>query len=167
MNETLLYKNISLILFLKEAYCLLLVWEIDGEAYTRRGDFFLPHIFFQGQGGANACTSLQALSSERSETLLIGCVSLARLPILCTLCKSDRMVITWSPSGYTPVGPACHDALSTPCFLITTWQLVKAHGVTRNEPKIDVICYITYDCFFSTHFKHISFCFCVSAFLSM
>ena len=31
-----------------------------------------------------------------------------------------------------------------PCLLITTWQLVKPHGVTRNEPKIYVNChYIT------------------------
>ena len=44
--------------------------------------------------------------------------------------------ITWSPSGYTPAWPACPDALPPPSLLITTWQLVKAHGVTRNEPKI-------------------------------
>ena len=53
------------------------------------------------------------------------------------------VLISWSSSGYTPVGPDCHDALSSPCLLITTWQLVKAHGVTRNEPKIHVMCYIT------------------------
>ena len=29
------------------------------------------------------------------------------------------------------------------CLLITTWHLVKAHGVTRTEPKIHIICYIT------------------------
>ena len=74
---------------------------------------------------------------------LIGCVSLARLLILCTLSKSDHVVITWSPSGYTPVEPDCHDALSSPCLLITTWQLVKARRVTRNELKIHVIYYIT------------------------
>ena len=53
--------------------------------------------------------------------------------------------ITWSPSGYTPVGPDCPDVLPFLCLLITTWQLVKAHGVTRNEPKIHVISYITFD----------------------
>ena len=37
----------------------------------------------------------------------------------------------------------CPGALPSPYLLITTWQLVKAHGVTRNEPKINVICYIT------------------------
>ena len=80
---------------------------------------------------------------QRRPNPLIGCVSLARLSILCTLSNSDRVVITWSPSSYTPVGPDCPDALSSPYLLITTWQLVKAHGVTRNEPKIHVICYIT------------------------
>ena len=57
--------------------------------------------------------------------------------------KCDRVVITWSPSGCIPVGPDCPDALPYPCLLITTWQLVKEHRVTRNEPKIHVICYIT------------------------
>ena len=54
----------SLILFSKGAHSLSLVWEIDGETYTQRGDFFLSHIFFQEPEGANACTSLQAVSSE-------------------------------------------------------------------------------------------------------
>ena len=73
----------------------------------------------------------------------MGCVSLAWLPILCTLSKSAHVVlITWSPSGYIPVGPNFPDAL--PCILITTWQLVKAHGVIKNEPKIHVLSYITF-----------------------
>ena len=78
-NETLLYKNISLILFLKGAHNLLLVWEIDGETYTQRGDFFLSNTFFRESGCANVCTPLQA------EMPLIGCLFLARLSILCTL----------------------------------------------------------------------------------
>ena len=53
---TRIYKNISLILFSKRAHSLLLVWEIDGKAYTQRGDFFLSHIFFRKLGGANTCT---------------------------------------------------------------------------------------------------------------
>ena len=105
-------------------------WEIDGETYTQRDDFFLSHIFLREQGD--------------DLTPLIGCVSLARLSILWPLSKSDRVVITWSPSGYTLVRPDCADALPSPCLLITMWQLVKAHGVTRNEPKIHVICHITY-----------------------
>ena len=78
---------------------------------------------------------------QRRLTLLIGCVSLARLSILTGLSVkiSPRdFHITWSPSGYTPLRPAYPDALSSPCLLITTWQLVKAHGVISNEPKIHV-----------------------------
>ena len=64
--------------------------------------------------------------------------------ILSTLSKSPRAVlITWSPSGYTPVRLKWPGALSSTCFLIKMWQLTKAHGVTRNETKIHVICYIT------------------------
>ena len=111
-------------------------WEIDGEKYTQREDFFFPYLFRE-PGGANACTPLQAhqrrLWSASSPTLDSDSQN----------SKSDCMVITWSHSGYTPVGPDCHDALSSSCLLITTWQPVKAHGVTRNEPKIHVICYIT------------------------
>ena len=115
------------------------------------------------QVGVNACTLLQAVSSERPKTALISCVSLARLPILCTLSKSDRgVVITWSPSGYTPVRPDYPEALSSPYLLITMWHLVKVHGVTRNKLKIHVICYITFFCilFFKMstygHFPHVS-----------
>ena len=49
---------------MKGAHSLLWVWEIDGETYTQRADFFLRHIFNQEQGGANACTPLQAISLE-------------------------------------------------------------------------------------------------------
>ena len=136
---TCIYKNISLILFSKEAHSLLFVWEIDRETYTQRGPFF-----FREPRSADSSTRLQAVSSEMSETPLIGRLSLARLSILCTLSKSDRVVITWSPSGYTPIGPDRPGALPSLCLLITTWQLDKALGVTRNEPKIHVICYITY-----------------------
>ena len=100
----------------------------------------------------SSCPIPSSVSPLQAETPLIGSVSLARLSILCTLSKSYRVVlITWSPSGYTPVGPGCHDALLSPCLLITTWQLVKAHGVIRNEPKIHVICYITIYLFCKLH----------------
>ena len=143
MNErsTLVYKNISLILFSKRGPQFVVSWEKDGETYAQRGDFFLSHFFNREPGGANACTPLQVMSAE---TPLLGCMSLARLLILCTLSKSYHMVLmTWSPSGYTPVGPDCHDMLSPPCLLITTWQLVKAHRVTRNKPKYP--CHMLYN----------------------
>ena len=68
-------------------------------------------------------------------------------PILCTLSKSDRMVLIMrSPFGYTPVQPECPEMLSSSGLLIKMWQLTKAYGVTRNELKIHVICYITLLC---------------------
>ena len=140
-NETLLYKNLSLVLFSKGAHSLLLVWDIDGETYTQREDFFLPHILFLWPVGANPCTPLQAVSPERPETPLIGCVSLARLSILCTL-----NLISWLSRGLRPLTHLLDlptPPLLSPSSLIPKWQLVKAHGVTRNEPKIHVICYIT------------------------
>ena len=63
--------------------------------------------------------------------------------ILCTQSKSDRVIlITCSPSGYTPVRPECpeHAVIS----LFTQHNSLSKHtGVTRNEPKIHVKCYIT------------------------
>ena len=97
------------------------------------------YFFFRGPGGANACTPYK-LVRDASDWLHVP----SSTAILCTLSKSNRVVlITWSPSGYTPVVPECPDVLSYPCLLIAAWQLVKAHGVTRNVPKIHVICYIT------------------------
>ena len=74
MNErnTSLYRYISHFILLRGP---LLLVEIDGETYTHRKN--LPHIFFLGPGGVNACTPLQA--RQRRPNPLIGCVSLARL----------------------------------------------------------------------------------------
>ena len=91
------------------------------------------------QRGANACTLLLQASQKRTDRLRVPCST----AILYTLSKSDRVVITWSPSGYSPVRPESDDALSSFCLLIKMWQLAKAHEVTRNEPKIHGICYIT------------------------
>ena len=133
-RNTLLYKNISLTLYSRKDWCFCGVWEMGGETYTQREDFFFFPYLLQG---ARGCQHLHPLSSS-SETPLIGCVSLSRLP------KSDRVIITWSSSGYTLVQPECPDALSSSCLLIKMWKLAKAHGVTRNELKIHSICYITY-----------------------
>ena len=146
-TKTLLYKKkyISHFILAKGAHRLLLVWEIDGETYTHRGDSVLSHIFFRDQGGANACTPVQPVFSETTERLWsAACPSLGSDSLPPS--KFYRVVITWSPSGYTPFGPDCHDALSSLCLLITTWQLVIAYRVTRNQPKIHVICYITHVC---------------------
>ena len=136
---TYIYKNISLILFSKGAHRLLLVWEIDGETYTQRRDFFLSHIFFREPGSANACTHFASHIvrdiRDASDRLRVPG---STLDSLAGQSKSDRVVLI--SRGLLP---AYLDALPSPCLLITTWQLVKVHGVTRNEPKIHVISYIT------------------------
>ena len=111
-------------------------WEIDGETYNQRDDFF-PYIL----PGPRVCQRLHPVASS-SETPLIGCVSHAR-SAFSTHCPN---LTAWFPSR--SLFPVTHLLYPTalivlPCLLITTWQLVKAHGVTRNEPKIHGICYIT------------------------
>ena len=118
-------------------------WEIDGETYTQRGYFFLSHIFFREPGVptfASPPPGSRVIREVRNATDRLRVPG--PTPDSLALSKSDLVIITWSPSGYTPVGPDCLDVLSSLCLLITTWQLVKAHGVTRNKLKIHVICYI-------------------------
>ena len=140
--ETLLYKNISLILFSKGPQFVVGLRDRWRDIYSERG-LLVPYLL----PGARGCERLYPHASsvvrevrDASDRLRVPGSTPDSLPLF----KSDRVVlITWSPSGYTPVGSDCHDALSSPCLLITTWKLVKAHGVTKNEPKIHVICYIT------------------------
>ena len=109
------------------------------DLYSDRWLLLFPYLL----PGARGCLRLLPLASRivRDDlTPLIGCVSLCSILDSLLLSKSDHGVITWSPSGYTL---DCPDTLPSPCLLITMWQLVKAHGVTRNEPKIHVICYNT------------------------
>ena len=106
-------------------------WEIDGETYTQREGFF-----FLEPGGFNACSPLQA-RQRRPDQLRVP----RSTTIFSTLSKSARVVITWSPSCYTPVRPERPNAPSSSCLLIKTWQLAKAHRVTRNEPKIHGMLY--------------------------
>ena len=111
-------------------------WEIDGETYTQREDFFFPYLL----PGARGCQRLHPLASS-TETPLSGCVSLARLRFS-ALCLN--MTAWFSSRGLLPVTHLLYPnaLIVLPYLLITTWQLVKAQGVTRNEPKIHGICYI-------------------------
>ena len=108
------------------------------DIYSDRG-LLLP-IFSTGSQGMQTLTPPCKLVRDASDWLHVPCSTV----ILCILSKSDHVVlITWSTSGYTPVWPTWPDAPSSSCLLIKMWQLVKGHGVIRNEPKIHVICYIT------------------------
>ena len=140
MNATHFFIKISLSHFILERVNVMwCVWDGWRDIYSERG-LLLSISSSRSQGGANACTPLQA-RQRQPDRLRVLCST----AILCTLSKSDRVVlITWSPSGYTPVRPECLDALSSSYLLIKMWQITKAHGVTRNELKIHGICYITF-----------------------
>ena len=112
-------------------------WEIDGETYTQREDFFFPYLLL----GARGCQRLHPLASS-SETHLIGCVTHARLRFS-ALCPN--LTAWFSSHGLLPVTHLLYPSALTWChILVYSWQLVKANRVSRNEPKIHVICYITY-----------------------
>ena len=131
-------KNISLTLYSRKGWCFRGVWDGWRDIYSERG-LLLPISSSRGQGVPTLAPPCK-LVRDASDRLPVS----RSTAILCTLSKSDCVVlITWSPSGYTPVRPECPDVPSSSCLLIKMWQLTKAHGVTRNEPKIHVICYIT------------------------
>ena len=73
---------------------------------------------------------------------LIGWVSIARLRFS-ALCIN--LTAWFSSHGLLQVTHLLYPGspIVLTCLLITTWQLVKAHGVTRDAPKIHGICYIT------------------------
>ena len=124
-TNTLLYKNISLTLYSRKGWCFCGVCEMGGETYTQREDYFFLYLL----PGARVCQRLHPLANS-SETPLIGCVSQARLRFSAQS-KSDRVVlITWSPSGYTPVVPNCPDRAVI--FLFTN-QNVAACQSTRGH----------------------------------
>ena len=134
-KNTLLYKNISLTLYSRKGWCFCGVWDI----YSERG-----LLLTISSSGSQGCQHLHLLASS-SETPLISCVSLARL-WFSALCLN--LTAWFSSRGLLPVTHLFD--LSTlillSCLLITKWQLVKAHGVTRNEPKIHGICDIKLRC---------------------
>ena len=142
MNETILYIYIYIYIYnhfiLKRSTQFVVSWDIDGETYTQIRDFLLSIIFFREPGVANACPfSLLAVSSEKP---LIGCLFLARQRFS-AVCSNLTAWFSWS--GLLPVTHLFYPVvlIVLPCLLITTWQLVKAYRVIRNELKIHGICY--------------------------
>ena len=109
------------------------------DIYLERGLLLVPYLL----PGARGCQHLHPLAS-----CIVRDVRDAsdRLPIpsstpdsLDSLSKSDRVVLI--SCGLLPVAHLLNRPALTH-YHPTTWQLVKAHAVTRNEPKIHVICYI-------------------------
>ena len=90
------------------------------------------HIFFRKLGGANACTPLK---THQRRLCSAACPSL----------DCPNLTAWFSSRGLLPVTHLfdLSALIVLSCLLITTWQLVKAHGVIRNEPQIHGICYIT------------------------
>ena len=76
MNERTHFfiKNITLTLYSRKGWCFCGVWEMHGETYTPREDFFSPYIL----PGARGCQRLHFLASS-SDTPLLDCVFFARL----------------------------------------------------------------------------------------
>ena len=108
------------------------------DIYTERG-LLLPISSSRSQGMPTLAPP-RKLVRDASDRLHVP----RSTAVLSTLSEYDRVVlITRSPSSYSPVRPECPDAPSSSRLPIKIWQLTKAHGVTRNEPKIHVICYIT------------------------
>ena len=105
---------------------------MGGEAYIQREKFFFLYLL-PGARGVITLAPPSKLVRDTSDRLRVP----RSTAILCTLSKTDRVVlITWSSSGYPPVRPEWPDAPSSSCLLIKMWQLTKADGVSRNEPKM-------------------------------
>ena len=97
------------------------------DIYSERG--LLRISSFGGPGGANACTPLQA---RQRHLWLAACSSLD--------CNSLHSVQIWLRGSYHMIPMIHDDVLSFSCLLIKMWQLTKAHGFTRNKPKIQGGC---------------------------
>ena len=146
MNETkrntLFNKNLSLSHFILERSTQFVVSLRDRWTYIYSERRLLLTLYLLP--GARGCQRLHPLASRivrdntnASDRLRISGSNRFWLD---WLTKSDRVVLISRGllPGYTPARPAYPDTLPPPCLFITTWQLVKAHGVTRNEPKIHV-----------------------------
>ena len=108
------------------------------DIYSERGLLLAPSSWSQW-GPTLASLARRIVRDETNATYQL-CISCSTLFWLDWLSKSDCAVfISRCPlSGYKPARPADPDSLPSRCLLITTWLLVKAHALTRKEPKIHV-----------------------------
>ena len=96
--------------------------------------FFLSHTFFWEPGGFQRLHLLA--SRDASDRLRVP----RSTPILCTLSKSDRVVITWSPPGYTPILPNYPDTLSQRDSL---WKHTASLGTNRKSMSYVIKQYVS------------------------
>ena len=138
MNErnTSLQKK-SLILFSKGSHSLLV------EGHILREGTYCPIPSSGSQGLPTLAPPCQSYRQRRPNTSALLHVLGSTLDSL-ALSKSECVVSFRLHTCWTWL----FWRSAIPLFLITTWQLAKAHGVTRNEPKIHFICYITLFAFF-------------------
>ena len=129
-------KKISLTLYSRKGWCFCGVWVMVGETYTQRGLFL---IFSSG----NQRVPTLALPCRLVRDELTGWVSLVQLQFS-AFCLN--LTAWFSSRGLHPVTHLLYPSalIVLPCLLITTCQLVKAHGVIRSEPKIHGIYNITF-----------------------
>ena len=114
----------------------MVLWYVrDGwrDIYAQREDFFFPSLL----PGARGCQPLHPpckLVRDASDRLRVP----RSTAILCTLSKSDHVVlITWSPSGYTPVVPDSSDRAVIYLFTnenVTACQSIRGHSERTENP---------------------------------
>ena len=130
-----LYKNISLTLYSRKGWCFCGVWEMGGETYTPREDFF-PYLL----PGARGCQCLHPLASS-SEMPLISCVSLAQL-WFSSLCLN--LTAWFSSCGLLPVTHLLY--LSALIVLLFTNQNVTACQSTwGHQEQTENPCHMLYN----------------------
>ena len=72
---------------------------------------------------------------------IIGFIPFPRVLMVCEMQSVSSRI--WTRVTVSISYDVYHYSTSPSCLLIKMWQLAEANGVTRNEPKIHVICYIT------------------------
>ena len=123
--------EIYLSLFIRESVNVSVLCERWVERHILR-ERASSHIFFREPW---ECQRLDPLSSwDTSDRLHVSHSTV----ILCTLSKSDRVVlITWSPCGYTPVVPDCPDRaviFSITNQNVTACQSTRGHYERTENP---------------------------------
>ena len=147
MNERtqFFYKNISLTFYPRKGWCFRGVWEMGGETYTQREDFF-PYLL----PGARGCQPLHPLASS-SERHLVGCVSHARQRFSALY---PNLTVFFSSCDLLPVThllyPSALIALLFTNLNMTACQSTRSHQERTENPSL---CYIT--CINLFQFAHI------------